>query len=84
MIVGGPDGLATSDERIRGFQQGLSDAGRPAAEVMHVPFNRNGGFGAGVVIARKIKEAAGQPRLCIFASNDVMAIGVAAALREQG
>lgn len=84
VIVGGPDGLATSDERIRGFQQGLSDAGRPAAEVMHFPFNRSGGFGAGVVIARKIKEAAGQPRLCIFASNDVMAIGVAAALREHG
>lgn len=83
LIVGGPEGLATSDERIKGFQQGLSDAGRPAAELLRAPFNRNGGFDAGVGISRK-PATAGQPRPCIFASNDVMAIGVAAALREHG
>lgn len=82
VIVGGPDGLATSDERIKGFQQGLSDAGRPAAELVHAPFNRNGGFDAGVGISRRL--AAGGLRPCIFACNDVMAIGVAAALRAHG
>lgn len=84
IIVGGPEGLVTSDERIQGFQQGLSDAGRAAADIIRTDFNRMGGFDAGVEIARKINEKSGRPRLCIFACNDVMAIGVAAALREQG
>ncbi|MFJ6418458.1 LacI family DNA-binding transcriptional regulator [Paeniglutamicibacter sp. NPDC091659] len=83
VIVGGPEGLATSDERIRGFQRGLADAGRPAADVLRTGFNRNGGFDAGNEIARKLAEE-GAPRPCIFACNDVMAIGVAAALREHG
>ncbi|UVJ39302.1 LacI family DNA-binding transcriptional regulator [Arthrobacter sp. CJ23] len=83
MIVGGPEGLATSDERIKGFQQGLSDAGRPAAELVRAPFNRNGGFDAGVGISRKLATAE-LSRPCIFAGNDVMAIGVAAAFREHG
>ena len=85
VIVGGPEGLATSDDRVRGFQQGLAAAGRPAADVVHTDFNRNGGFDAGDVIARKLAAAgAGAPRPCIFACNDVMAIGVAAALRDHG
>ncbi|MFF5794384.1 LacI family DNA-binding transcriptional regulator [Paeniglutamicibacter sp. NPDC012692] len=82
-IVSGPEGLATSDERIRGFQRGLADAGRPAADVVHTDFNRNGGFDAGHRIAGRL-VAEGAPRPCIFACNDVMAIGVAAAFREHG
>lgn len=83
VIVGGPEGLATSDERISGFQQGLAAAGRPSAEVVRTGFNRNGGFDAGSGIAGKLKDQAA-PRPCIFACNDVMAIGVAAALRDHG
>ena len=85
-IVGGPAGLSTSDERIRGFQQGLAEAGAPAAEVVHTGFDRDGGFAAGERIAARIAAGArdGTPRPCIFACNDVMAIGVAAALRENG
>ncbi|MCX2749672.1 LacI family DNA-binding transcriptional regulator [Arthrobacter sp. MI7-26] len=87
VIVAGPEGLATSDERVVGFQRGLSDAGQPAADVVHVPFNRNGGFDAGIELAWRIKasdQSALEQRLCIFATNDVMAIGVAAALRDRG
>lgn len=87
VIVAGPEGLATSDERVAGFQRGLSDAGQPAADVVHVAFNRNGGFDAGIELAWRIKasgQSAPEERLCIFATNDVMAIGVAAALRDQG
>ncbi|WP_125616602.1 LacI family DNA-binding transcriptional regulator [Specibacter cremeus] len=83
IIVAGPQGLVTSDDRVRGIQRGLADAGRPAATIVRAPFGRNGGFEAGVEIARGIRENPG-PRPVIFAANDVMAIGVAAALRDNG
>lgn len=87
VIIGGPEGLFTSDDRIRGFQRGLADAGLPAADLIRTDFNRAGGFEAGLALAARI--AASQPgggtkRLCIFAVNDVMAIGAAAALRSEG
>ncbi|MET3174925.1 UNVERIFIED_ORG: LacI family transcriptional regulator [Arthrobacter sp. UYCu721] len=87
VIVGGPAGLFTSDDRIRGFQRGLASAGVTAADVIRTDFTRAGGFEAGLALAARIK--ASQPgsetkRLCIFAVNDVMAIGAAAALRSLG
>ena len=92
VIVGGPEGLITSDDRIRGFQSGLAAAGRPAAEVLRASFNRAGGYEAGLQLAQRIRDArtgeaaddGAKPNLCIFAANDVMAIGAAAALRSQG
>ncbi|MFJ5958108.1 LacI family DNA-binding transcriptional regulator [Paenarthrobacter sp. NPDC092416] len=82
VIVAGPDGLFTSDDRVRGFQRGLADAGRPAAKVIRTGFNRAGGYEAGPALTERIK--ASDERLCIFAVNDVMAIGVTAALRSDG
>jgi LacI family transcriptional regulator len=91
VIIGGPAGLFTSDDRIRGFQRGLADAGLPPAEIVRTEFNRSGGFDAGVALAARIKTSpeAGKSsgyakRICIFAVNDVMAIGAAAALRSEG
>jgi LacI family transcriptional regulator len=94
VIIGGPEGLFTSDDRIRGFQRGLAQAGRPPAEVLRSSFNRDGGYEAGLALAARIKamrrggdgdaDSGGGGRLCIFAVNDVMAIGAAAALRTEG
>jgi LacI family transcriptional regulator len=97
VVIGGPEGLFTSDDRIRGFQRGLAEAGRPPAEIMRSSFNRAGGYDAGLTLAARIKASrtggnggAGHgthgsvPGLCIFAVNDVMAIGAAAALRSEG
>ena len=88
VIVAGPEGLLTSDDRVRGFQEGLERAGRTAAEVLRTTFNRSGGYEAGLQLAARIKAAASEgtaaPKLCIFAVNDVMAIGAAAALRSEG
>jgi LacI family transcriptional regulator len=85
VIIAGPAGLFTSDDRIRGFQRGLATAGLPAAEVIRTDFNRSGGFEAGLALAARIYESQpGGKRPCIFAVNDVMAIGAAAALRSQG
>ena len=88
VIIGGPEGLFTSDDRIRGFQEGLAKEGRAPAEILRTTFNRSGGYDAGLKLAAQIKagrtgDAAGR-KLCIFAVNDVMAIGAAAALRAEG
>ncbi|MFJ6156292.1 LacI family DNA-binding transcriptional regulator [Pseudarthrobacter sp. NPDC092184] len=90
VIIGGPEGLLTSDDRVRGFQEGLARAGRPPAEILRTAFNRAGGYEAGLTLAARIKaggkdgEGAAAPKLCIFAVNDVMAIGASAALRAEG
>lgn len=92
VIIGGPEGLITSDDRVRGFQSGLAAAGRPGAEVIRASFNRAGGYDAGLVLADRIGEARNaepadegvKPALCIFAANDVMAIGATAGLRSRG
>ncbi|MCA4131233.1 LacI family DNA-binding transcriptional regulator [Arthrobacter sp. M4] len=87
VIIAGPAGLATSDERIEGFQRGLAKASLSPAEVIRAGFNREGGFEAGKELASRIQpRQSGEPALrhCIFAANDVMAIGAAASLRENG
>ena len=91
VIIGGPEGLFTSDDRIRGFQEGLAKAGRGPAQVLRTSFNRAGGYDAGLKLAARIKagrtedgEAPAAATMCIFAVNDVMAIGASAALRAEG
>jgi LacI family transcriptional regulator len=93
VIVAGPEGLLTSDDRVRGFQRGLADAGLPPADVLRTGFDRTGGYEAGLELAARIGAPGGsgeagadggRPRLCIFAVNDVMAIGATAALRSKG
>ena len=89
VIIGGPEGLLTSDDRIHGFQEGLATAGRAPAEILRSSFNRAGGYEAGLKLAARIKGGTGTgepagPKMCIFAVNDVMAIGAAAALRAEG
>lgn len=84
-VIAGPDGLMTSDLRLAGFQQGLRKAGLAPAEVTRAAFNRDGGFKAGLSLEAGVRAAASEgSRLCIFAVNDRMAMGVVAALRQQG
>ena len=92
VIIGGPEGLLTSDDRIRGYQSGLAAAGLPPAEILRAGFDRTGGYEAGTTLAHRIisaRKGSGSPsgegsRPCIFAANDVMAIGAVAALRGEG
>ncbi len=85
LIVAGPEGLATSDDRVRGFQRGLHAAGAPAAEILHTGLDRAGGHATGAELAPRIAAAhrAGTPA-CLFAVSDVMAIGLVAGLRDGG
>ena len=98
LVLAGPEGLVTSDERLAGFQAGLAAAGCEPAEVRRTGFNRDGGYDAAVELAAELKEQAGRqeqadppqpdqpgrPAVCLFAASDVMAIGAIAGFREHG
>ena len=84
LVIAGPEGLSTSDERLAGFQAGLAEAGRGAARTIRVSFNRDGGYRAGLMLADQLSAAPGEVATCIFAANDVMAIGAIAGLRHRG
>ena len=57
LILGGPEGLLTSDDRIRGYQSGLAAAGLPPAEIVRTGFDRAGGYDAGLTLAKRIRGA---------------------------
>ena len=81
-VLAGPRGLLTAQDRTEGFRAGL--AGWPAvldpAGIVHGAFTRDGGYEAMSAVL-----AAGGPRPdCVFAANDVMAVGALARLRAAG
>lgn len=103
VILGGPEGMATSDARIIGLQQGLRQSGGAPARVLRSAFRRDGGYSAAAAVAAlampdraapeidapeiAVSEAAGPEAhvpLCAVATNDVMAIGLIAGLRDAG
>ncbi|MCK9899629.1 LacI family transcriptional regulator [Frankia sp. Cpl3] len=80
-VLAGPPELLTARDRLQGFRDGIARAGGgllPAA-VVTGPFTRDGGYAAMTeLIARDL-----QPQ-CVFAVNDVMAVGAMAACRDHG
>lgn len=75
-VLGGPATLLVAQDRVRGFAEGLAAMGVPAPAVIEGAFTRDGGYD----VTRELREL---PE-CLFAVNDVMAIGAMAALRERG
>ena len=80
-VLAGPRGLLTARDRTEGFRAGL--AGWPAvldpASIVHGAFTRDGGYEAMSAIL-----AAGELPDCVFAVNDVRAVGALARLRAAG
>jgi LacI family transcriptional regulator len=74
-VLAGPPHLVTAADRCAGFAGALRDLGLPEPKVIHGPFDRDGGYQA----ARETGDAT-----CVFAVNDVMAVGALAAYREGG
>jgi LacI family transcriptional regulator len=73
--------LLTARDRLSGFRDGLVRKGLQIKpdNVVHAEFTREGGYAAmQELIARRADVT------CVFAVNDVMALGAAAALREHG
>ncbi|MFC7381361.1 LacI family DNA-binding transcriptional regulator [Sphaerisporangium rhizosphaerae] len=78
-VLAGPKRLFTAADRTLGFLEGLSELGLPAPVVVHGGFDRDGGQAA----AEELLDM-GAEVTCVFAVNDVMAMGALAAFRARG
>ncbi|MFI6322213.1 LacI family DNA-binding transcriptional regulator [Nonomuraea sp. NPDC050556] len=74
-VLAGPEHLMTARDRCEGFAGALGELGLPEPQVIHGPFDRDGGYEA----ARRTGKAT-----CVFAVNDVMAVGALASYRDRG
>ncbi|WP_043613928.1 LacI family DNA-binding transcriptional regulator [Nonomuraea candida] len=75
-VLAGPPHLVTAADRCAGFREALDELGLPAPQVIHGPFDRDGGYAAANQVGAEVT--------CVFAVNDVMAVGALAAYRERG
>lgn len=79
-VLAGPPDLVTARDRAEGFIDAVMAAGTPPEDVTAIngAFTRDGGYAA-------VSELAdgGLRASCVFAVNDVMAVGAMAALRER-
>ncbi len=81
-VLAGPRGLLTAEHRLAGFLDGLAEwsVSVDKSYVIHGAFTRDGGYEAMSTVL-----AMGGPRPeCVFAVNDVMAVGALARLRAEG
>ncbi|MDP9866662.1 MULTISPECIES: LacI family DNA-binding transcriptional regulator [Streptosporangium] len=74
-VLAGPAGLITARDRVAGFAGALAGLGLPAPQIVHGSFDRDGGYAA----AAEVSGAT-----CVFAVNDVMAVGALASFRDRG
>jgi LacI family transcriptional regulator len=80
-VLAGPRGLLTARDRLDGFAAGLSawSVTLDPRSVVHGEFTRDGGYAAmSGLLARGARPD------CVFAVNDVMAVGALARLRAEG
>ena len=81
-VLAGPRALITARDRVEGFRDGLARAGLPAPVVVRGGFTRDGGHAA---MNELLDAASGADAVdCVFAVNDVMAVGAMTACRERG
>jgi LacI family transcriptional regulator len=81
VVLGGPPELLTSRDRVSGFRQGLAECGveLPERSVRHGGFTRDDCYDT---VTELLAE--GTDATCVFAVNDVMALGAMAAMRAAG
>ncbi len=81
-VLAGPRRSITVQDRIAGFRAGLADwsIGLDPADIVHAAFSRDGGYQA----MSALLASGGDLPDCVFAVNDVMAVGALARLRAAG
>lgn len=85
--ISGPSHLTAAQQRVRGFLEAMREAGLevPAHRLAEGDFTLSGGQIAARRLLEAERAACGDVRLtALFASNDLMAMGAVAALRECG
>src|SRR5450755_1735851 len=80
-VLAGPRGLLTARDRLEGFRAGLGawSVELDPRGIVHGEFTRDGGYEAMSGLL-----ASGTRPDCVFAVNDVMAVGALARLRAEG
>ncbi|MFC6087246.1 LacI family DNA-binding transcriptional regulator [Sphaerisporangium aureirubrum] len=78
-VLAGPPALLTAVDRSEGFTLALAALGLPPPLVLHGGFDRDGGHATALELLDL-----GAGATCVFAVNDVMAVGALAAFRERG
>lgn len=78
-VLAGPADLYTAVDRAAGFAEGLAGLGLPAPLMVPGGFDRDGGYAAATELA-----GLDSGTTCVFAVNDVMAMGALAAFRDLG
>jgi LacI family transcriptional regulator len=78
-VLAGPPTLLTAVDRFEGFTAALAGLGLPPPQVLHGGFDRDGGHATALELLDLGTDAT-----CVFAVNDVMAVGALAGLRERG
>jgi LacI family transcriptional regulator len=79
-VLAGPRGLLTARDRLDGFRAGLAAWDVSLDRVVYGAFTRDGGYEA----MSAVLAVAGPLPDCVFAVNDVMAMGALARLRAGG
>ncbi|MFY1692021.1 LacI family DNA-binding transcriptional regulator [Plantactinospora sp. WMMB782] len=80
-VLAGPRHLLTARDRLAGFRAGLADlgVGPSRTQVAYGEFTRDGGYlTMRDLLTRDLRAG------CVFAVNDVMAVGAISALRDHG
>jgi LacI family transcriptional regulator len=80
VVLAGPPEMLTAADRLAGFREGLAQRGSRllAEDIVHSDFTRDGGYEATGRVLDQGSEAE-----CVFAVNDVMAVGAMACLRDR-
>ena len=81
-VLAGPRSVLTAQDRLAGFLAGLGEwsVSVEPRYIVHGAFTRDGGYEA----MSAVLAMGEQPPDCVFAVNDVMAVGALARLRAEG
>ncbi|HLK61685.1 MAG TPA: LacI family DNA-binding transcriptional regulator [Chthonomonadaceae bacterium] len=80
VLLAGPPGVSTSEDRIAGFRRALAEAGMPLrGRILHGEFTQESGY----MMAEQVLALTPRPT-ALFAANNFIAIGAFKALEEQG
>jgi LacI family transcriptional regulator len=83
-ILAGPPELNTARDRVDGYLDALSGAGRSPEAVVHGDFSSQGGHTSALACWEQLGSRLSSDPVCLLAATDVMALGAISAVRSLG